>query len=210
VSEAAWDAAQADAGGFARLPGPARVAVILGVAAVVGLGSTALSIATGTGFGLLKAGPWESRPRTGALDADPYTRASIARSGAIPLGLGEGVAFTARRDSDGAPLVSSCTYRVSGRVPSARAWTLAVEDRRGRVMDNPAHRYAVTSSEVVRNGEGRVTVAVSRDAQPGNWLPVGDDSRFELVLRLYDTPVGGGAAALDPAAMPAILRTGCP
>jgi hypothetical protein len=211
VSEAGSRRAGADEDACPRvLPGPARVAIVLAVAAIVGLSSTWAAIATGAGFGALRAGPWEAFPRTGALDADPYTRAALARTGAVPLGLGEGVAFTARRDSANAPLSSACTYQVSGRFPAARAWTLTAQDRAGHVMDNPAGRYGMTSAEVVRGGDGRLTVTVAREASPGNWLPLGDAGPFELVLRLYDTPVGGATAAVDPATVPSIVRVGCP
>ena len=44
---------------------------------------------------------WHGNAVTGSVDADPYSRAVVARSGIMPLGLGEGLAFTARRDGAG-------------------------------------------------------------------------------------------------------------
>lgn len=186
------------------------VLAVFAVAVVTGLGGTWLAISAGAGFETLKVGPWVSHPRNGAIDADPYARAVIVRTGEIPLGLGEGLAFTAGRDSAGQPLVSSCSYRVFGRVPPTRFWTLAAHEVDGSLMPNPADRWSFTSGEVVRDSSGRVAVEVSHEVRPGNWLPVGSDRRFQLTLRLYDTPVSGAAAALEAQAMPRIDRVSCP
>ena len=51
--------------------------------------------------------PWTVWPKAGAFDADPYTRAIVARKADSPLGNGEGFVFVAREDSDGAALDGS-------------------------------------------------------------------------------------------------------
>ena len=157
----------------------------------------------------MRVGPWVSYPRNGAIDADPYSKAVIARSGEIPLDLGEGLAFTATRDGAGQPLLGSCSYRIVGRLPPTRLWTLTLHGMDGSLIPNAAGRFGFTSGEVVRDAEGVVAVAVGRDAAAGNWLPVGAPGRFQLALRLYDTPVSGTASALDPALLPRIEREGC-
>ena len=68
------------------------------LATVVGLGATWMTATRGTDFGTLKIGAWTARPKTGTADADPYSRASIARSGELPIGTGDGVAFSATTD----------------------------------------------------------------------------------------------------------------
>ena len=65
------------------------------LAAAVGLGATWVTATRGTDLGTLKIGAWTARPRTGTADVDPYSRASIARSGELPIGTGDGVAFSA-------------------------------------------------------------------------------------------------------------------
>ena len=50
---------------------------------------------------------------------------------------------------------------------------------------------------------------LSRDPLPGNWLRMPENGPFRLVLRLYDTPVAAGTAALDPRTLPAIERLDC-
>lgn len=185
------------------------VLAALAIGAVTGLGGTWFATSTGAGFNALRAGPWVSHPRNGAIDADPYARAVVARSGEIPLGLGEGLAFTAGRDSTGQPLVGSCSYRIIGRVPPTRYWTVTVHAPDGALIANEAGRFGFTSGELVRRADGLVAIAVSRDVQPGNWLPTGDARRFQLALRLYDTPVSGTANALDAASLPRIERDRC-
>lgn len=186
-----------------------RVVLVLALGAGIGLFATWSAVTGGTGFGVVAAGAWEASPRTGALDADPYTRAVVARRGLVPLGLGEGIAFVARRDDSGAPLVASCDYRVAGMVPQARVWTLSAQDPEGRPLANPVGRHGMTSAEVVRDAAGAVQVAVSREARAGNWLPLGEMPHFALVLRLYDTAVSGSGSVLEAAALPRIERERC-
>jgi hypothetical protein len=187
---------------------PTTVAV-LAIGAAVGLGGTWLAVERGAGFGAVRVGPWVSFPRNGSTEADPYSRAIVARSGGLPLGLGEGLSFTATRDSAARPLVGSCVYRIVGRVPQTRYWTLALETPAGALIPNQARRHGFTSAEVVRDASGVFAIAVSTEARPGNWLPVGSDGRFELVLRLYDTPLSGTSTVIDPGRMPQILREDC-
>ena len=183
---------------------------VLAIAGATGMGATWVATSTGAGFGQLKIGPWVSYPRSGATDADPYTKAVLARTGEIPLGLGEGLAFRAGRDSAGQPLIGACSYRVTGRVPPTRYWTLTLNGPDGGLVANEAQRSGFTSGEVVRDGKGLLSIVVSREARPGNWLPMGSGGRFQLVLRLYDTPVSGTAASLDASLLPRIETEGCP
>ena len=62
------------------------------LATVVGLGATWMTATRGTDLGTLTIGAWTARPKTGTADVDPYSRASIARSGelAVCTGIGRG------------------------------------------------------------------------------------------------------------------------
>ena len=64
------------------------------IATAVGLGATWMTATRGTDFGTLRIGAWTARPKTGTADVDPYSRASIARTGDLPIGQGDGVAFS--------------------------------------------------------------------------------------------------------------------
>ena len=69
-------------------------------------------------------------------------------------------------------------------------------------MENPAGRYGFRSSEVLRAADGGFVDLRLRAAHAGNWLPIGADSRFALVLRLYDSPLGATRRRHRQDAMP--------
>ena len=73
------------------------------LAAVVGLGMTWLTLTHGVAFGALTIGAWTAWPKSGSVDIDPYARAIVSRTGQLPVGTGDGVAFYARRDDAGNP-----------------------------------------------------------------------------------------------------------
>ncbi len=87
------------------------------LATVVGLGATWMTATRGTDLGTLTIGAWTARPKTGTADVDPYSRASIARSGELPVGTGDGVAFSATTDDRKRPLDGRCDVVVSGVTP---------------------------------------------------------------------------------------------
>ncbi|HXW27607.1 MAG TPA: DUF1214 domain-containing protein [Xanthobacteraceae bacterium] len=179
------------------------------VAAVLGLGATRFALDRGTAFGAVRIGAWTAWPRTGSADIDPYARAGIARSGELPVGLGDGVAFVARRDETGRPFDGRCEVVLSGTTPPARFWTLTLYDPEGRLVANSANRYGFTSQEIVRAADGRFEIVAAPRARPGNWLPTGGAERYVLVLRLYDTPVGVATGASREMPMPEIVARGC-
>ncbi len=182
----------------------------LAVAAAVGLGATYFALSRGAAFGALRIGAWTAWPKTGTQNADPYARASIARSGRLPIALGDGVTFLARRDDDGRRLDGRCDVRLAGITPAARFWTLTLYDLEGQLVANSLHRYDFTSQEIVRRADGSFVITVSPRANPGNWLPTGGIDRYMLALRFYDTSVGVATKEGREIPMP-IIKTGrCP
>jgi hypothetical protein len=192
----------------ARLRATTGFLLALVIAAGTGLGLTWWSIANGPRLGAMSIGPWRAWPQIGGQDADRYARASVARSGELPLAAGEGIAFLASEDSQGAALSGQCRYRIAPIGPPARWWTLTLYDGARRLFANPAERYAFTSAEVVRGSDGEAAIVAALAAEPGNWLP-SPAGRFQLVLRLYDTPISTGLAAEEAVALPAITAEGC-
>ena len=182
----------------------------LAIGATVGLGLTWAATRDDYGFNTVKAGPWVAWPKSGTEDADPYARATFARSGELPLELADGLAFIASHDSEGRALDGRCDIRLSGHLPQARFWTLTLTDQRGRLIDNVAGRYGYTSAEVVWADDGKIDVVVAPRARPGNWLPSGARDRIVLTLRLYDAPVGLVTRTSDAPEMPAIVTERCP
>ena len=185
----------------------ALLACVIGLA--VGLWATVLTLRDGRGFDTATIGPWTVSERAGAIDADPYTRAALERSGEIPLAVGEGLQFVARADDNGAALNPRCVYLIGSTTPPTRYWTLSLIDPQGFPVDNPMGRYGFRSSEILRGADGGFVIAVSAQAHAGNWLPIGADRRFGLALRLYDSPLGATAGAIEKSAMPRIVRESC-
>jgi hypothetical protein len=180
------------------------------VAALVGLGATWLTVTRGVAFGAVTLGAWTAHPKAGTTGIDPYARAALARNGVLPLGSGDGLAFLARADDAGQPLDGRCDVVLSGVTPTARYWTLTLYDLDGRLVANAVGRHGFTSQEIVRRGDGTFELVIAPRARPGNWLPSGGVERFQLVLRLYDTPVGVATRAGRETAMPAIAGRRCP
>jgi hypothetical protein len=180
------------------------------VAGAVGLGLTYFALTRGAAFGALTIGSWTAWPKTGTADADPYARASIARTGQLPVALGDGVSFTARSDDAGKPLDGRCDVILSGVTPAARFWTLSLYNNEGELIANAIDRYGFSSQEILRRADGSFEIAVSPRANPGNWLPTAGVDRYTLVLRLYDTAVGVATKAGREVPMPAIETRGCP
>lgn len=186
----------------------AQVLFAFVVAAALGLGLTWLAVRHPPAFGAVASGPWSWRPLGGPGATDPYRRAAIATAGTLPIARGNGVVFQATADDHGRPLDGRCFYRISGPVPSARAWTLTVQTPEGHVFANPAGRVGFTSAEVLRDDAGHIAVATGPRARPGDWIPTAA-APFVLRLRLYDTSVGGRGSELD-GTLPQVARAGCP
>ena len=180
------------------------------IAAAVGLGTTWLTLSRGMAFGAIPIGAWTAWPKTGTRDIDPYARAAIARTGELPVGSGDGVAFYARADDSNRPLDGRCDVAVTGTTPQARFWTVTLYDPQGRLVGNSIDRHGFTSQEIVRQSDGSFDIVIAPRARSGNWLPTGGIDSYVLVLRLYDSPVGVATRAAREVPMPAIAVRSCP
>jgi hypothetical protein len=178
------------------------------LALALGLGSAYLALKGDPPFGRVRIGPWQTWPKLGSPEADPYMRAIVAYRGDVPLATGEGLAVTARTDNEGRELDSGCSYRIGAVMPAARIWTLTLYDRDGRLPASGSARSSFTSSEIVRNTDNLFFLNLSRDLSAGNWLQLPPSGSFSLVLRLYDMP-GAGGANLKAEDLPTIERLGC-
>jgi hypothetical protein len=180
------------------------------VAASVGLGSTLYALRHGTPFGSFTVAPWTAWPRTGTAEIDPYARALIARSGELPMGAGDGIAFFATKDDEGAVLDGRCDVTVSGVTPQARYWTLTLYDSEGHLIGNSLDRHGFSSQEVIRKSDGAIDISVAPRARAGNWLPTGGTERYMLVMRFYDSPIGVASRTGREIPMPSIKVQSCP
>jgi len=184
------------------------IALAILVAITIGFSTAWLAVEHGRLFGAVIVGPWTAWPDAGGPNADPYSVALLARSGEVPLGAGEGLAFTAESDSRGEPLSGNCVYAISGQTPAARLWTLTAYDAEGRLMINPAHRAGFHSREIVRRTDGSFSIVASHDVEPGNWLPIARLDKLQFVLRFYDTPLTTATEFVN-IDMPSIEKVRC-
>ena len=184
--------------------------IVLLLASGIGLGATWMTSTRGTNFGAITIGAWTARPKTGTSDIDPYSRASVARSGELPVGTGDGITFIASTDDKGRTLDGRCDVVVSGTTPPARFWTMTLYDTQGQLVANALQRYGFTSQEIVRSADGGFEIRIASRSRAGNWLPTGGIERYALMLRLYDTPVGVATRSKRDAPMPSIATVACP
>lgn len=167
------------------------------------------SIQNNHGFGALTVGQWTAWPMAGSRDADPYTRAKVAADGEVPLGAAEGLAFHAISDEKGQPLRRQCQYRLSGQTPPARYWTLAAHTMTGLVLaSGSANESHLISHKMLRSTDGRFSLTVGPSLAGGNWLAVAGSGPYQLILRLYDSPITSTRGIVDPE-MPSIELLGC-
>jgi hypothetical protein len=179
------------------------------VALALGLWSAFHAVDRGIGFEAIKRGSWVAWAQAGLPDADPYTQATFARSGELPLVGGQSITFSAVTDDDGGALKRNCTYRISGKAPPAQWWTLVAYDEKTRLtIENPSQRPGFSSSEVVYRPDGAFEIALSSEPQPGNWIPTPGEGELRLFLRFYDTPVALGDD-FEGAELPRVVRGQC-
>jgi hypothetical protein len=178
------------------------------VALAVGFGLSWYALNDGRLFGALQVGPWAAWPQAGATNPDPYTRAYLARTGAMQFGQSEGLQFVASTDNEGDPLDRNCTYRIEGSTPLATFWTLVPETPEGMPIALPGGPVGFNSMRLSRSTDGSARLYVGKRLSPQNWLEITGEGPFALVLTLYDPAVIGGAGeAIDQ--LPAITREGC-
>ena len=120
--------------------------VVLCISIVGGGASVWYTLKANESIGAVTVGEWTAFPLIGTPDADPYSKARVAREGLLALGRAEGLSFSAQRDSAGETLRRECSYRIEGAVPSARFWTLYAADAAGNVIRAGERRSAALHS----------------------------------------------------------------
>lgn len=155
------------------------------IALALGLGSAWYMIEEGSALTTSRVGPWSVWRSAGKPDADPYTKAHMARAGRLPITATSTLYFFANTDEEGNRLLSSCEYVVEGQQVNADWWSLAVYDGTGRLIPNRAGRYSFNRTDVARRADGSFRIVLARSARPGNWLPTAEQGTLKLVLRAY-------------------------
>lgn len=185
--------------------------IVLALAIAVGGGAASVGLVLNSqeGIGAVKVGSWTAFPDIGTPDADPYSKARVARDGILALGRAEGLSFIAERDSGGALLKRECSYRIEGSVPVARFWTIHASDKAQVALKSGMRRDPdLHSLEVLRQPDNSVEISVGAQPMPGNWLAVSGVGDMNLILTLYDTPIAS-STGLSDIEMPRIVREQC-
>ena len=157
------------------------------VALMLGIGSAWYMIERGSPLTTTKVGPWDGWVSEGNPNADPYTKAHVARSGRLPLTSTVARYFVARTDSAGHTLTSACAI-FDRRAAAQRALVVACRLRRAWRAD----REPDGALQLQQRGGCCVTPTAAtastcrRKARPENWLPSGTaEQNLVLMLRVY-------------------------
>lgn len=185
----------------------AVVAVVVG--GVIGYFTVNPLLNLVTRLSTVRIGPWGTSLAAGSASANPYLRAWIAKHALLALKKEETIYFSAYSDDDGEPLRGECDYRIEGRAPDARWWSITVYGEDDFLIPNEQGRYSWGSTEIALDEEGRFTIHLSRTPKPGYWLPTGEAKRLCLSLRLYNPgPAYYSRETLREVELPRIIKEG--
>lgn len=184
-----------------------KILAVLVIGAVIGLAATWATVIRGTMGGGVSDGPWRTSLYAGSSEGGPYLRAAIAVHGLLALNRRETIYYTAASDSDGNALLGNCTYRLEGRDPPTRWWSITAYGADDFLIPNAAERYSVSMNSVARKADGSFVATVSKGQGGANWIPVGD-RRFSLSIRLYN-PQPAVAADPEHVVLPTIKKAAC-
>jgi len=185
------------------------LAYVIALGAGLGLASAHMAVAGRPALGRVAIGPWETWPRSGGREIDPYLRGYLARGVNLPLGTGEGLDLVAAQDDAGRRLDGRCRYLITGTTPTARGWTLHVAAGENGASRASPLRSGFSDAEIVHEESGALRIVASVTPEAGNWLPLQGSGSFRLRLRLYDTPVSSQAGELRRDALPRLTRLDC-
>ena len=151
----------------------------------LGLGSAWYMIEEGSALTTSHVGPWSVWHSAGRPNADPYTKAYMARAGRLPITSTSALYFFAHNDEAGDQMTSDCEYVIHGQPFNAAWWSLAAYDGSGRLIPNKANRHSFNRTDVARRADGSFRIVLARSPRPGNWLPTAQQGSMKLVLRAY-------------------------
>lgn len=178
-------------------------ALVLGTA--LGAGAVILAFENGASAAGVVNGPWHTSLAVGSQQADPYVRAWVAVHCLLGLPKEETLYYKAYTDDSGQLFSGDNVYRIEGRAPDARWWSITVYGDDDFLIPNELNRYSFSNSTVTLDRDGKFTIYLAREKKAGNWLPLGDQKRFNLTLRLYNP---GDTLSRNPATakLPSIVR----
>ncbi|HTO39505.1 MAG TPA: DUF1214 domain-containing protein [Rhizomicrobium sp.] len=183
-----------------------KIFAVLVIGVALGLGATWFAV-TRMSLGMVSNGPWKMSLYTGSSQSGPYLRANVALHGLFALNRSETIYYTADHDSAGERLDGNCTYRIEGREPSARWWSITAYGPDNYLMETKTKRWSISGETVQLKYDSTFAITAARKKAPSNWIPI-KRGRFSLTLRLYNP---GPGVVNDPAnaMVPTIRRVYC-
>lgn len=180
-------------------------------AIILGLGLTAIALSTGSGLAAKRQNGWISWEQAGHINADPYTRAFIAKTGQLPIPGQIANTYYALSDNAYRRLHTSCTYRVESPAVAARWWSIAAYNHDGLIFSNDLNRYSFNASNSLIHFDGSFRIYLSQTPSPENWIPLGNSGPFILVFRLYRAELTEDkiSESSDKLTLPIIKRVSC-
>ncbi len=175
------------------------------VALVVGFGLSYYALTDGRLLGALKVGPWAAWPAVGSPAPDPLLRGPILPApGRCSWGKARALPSPPPATATGRALDRSCRYRIDGTTPVASFWTLQAVAPDGSNVARPDGPQFLESRHIARANDGSLVLYVSHALAPDNWLEIGGNGAFRLVLTLLRSVEPfrfrhcGADAAVDP------------
>ncbi|MDQ6941576.1 MAG: DUF1254 domain-containing protein [Candidatus Eremiobacteraeota bacterium] len=134
---------------------------------------------------------WRWTANTGRFGTDYTYRAFIAQT-LLAANLPEDAVYPETGvDAHGAPLTGARRYTLhfdGAQLPPARAfWSLTLYSPDHYLVPNALARYTLRDTNLKRNADGSIDVAIQHDAPAGdqtNWLPT-PEGAFVVTLRVY-------------------------
>ncbi|MFW9940131.1 MAG: DUF1214 domain-containing protein [Candidatus Thorarchaeota archaeon] len=138
-------------------------------------------------YDIIKNGCWLTNRRgEGSKEALRIHRVRIAKYAGFGMNRDEAIYWGAEIDSNGETITYNHRYRVEGTDPDTRWWCLSV-NRDGFFIPNQYDRYSFSKTDVKRETDGSWVIKLSTEEQPGNWIPLGDQSgNIRMTLRCYN------------------------
>ncbi len=182
-----------------------RLLVVIVLGSTIGIGSAILAMKVVYSAGAVTNGPWRTNLTMGSRQANMYTRAAIALSALFALNQSETIYYSAMGDDSRQRFSGDNVYRIEGKAPEARWWSITAYGANNFLIPNEMNRYSYSGNSVTFDRNGTFIIYVSKIRKPGNWLPLGDRKRFSLTLRLYNP---GESIRKSPAtvALPHIIK----
>jgi len=176
------------------------------VGIIFGIASAYLVINFSPAFLWIQNGVWKTSLVAGSENADPYTRAIVAKNYLYVLNKSEAIYFIAESDGE-RKLSRNCDYRVVGKDLPARWWSITVYGEDNFLIPNEYNIYSVTSANVVKKNDSW-TIYISKKPKGENWIPLSGEGGFYITLRLYN-PDQKVYERVESMELPKIIREGC-